>query len=135
MAVKNFDPIDAMLSLAMGASGFIMVGIATFSIFGLNFSDTMVSLAGFDLTTAYVVSLVALFGTIATNDNTSLSELQDDIQKLDDYYYYAIVGTVVLLFAWLLFPSIPEFFRSEDLWGLIYVIGTTTAQAAIGWML
>ena len=135
MAKMSFDPIDAGLTLALTVSGFIMVGIASFQLFNVDFGATAISLAGQDLTTAYLISAAALVGTVVTNDNTSLSDLQSDMDQLDDYYAYLILGTGAIMVAWLFIPDVSAFFQSGDLWGLVYVAGTTTAQMAIGYML
>jgi Na+/citrate or Na+/malate symporter len=131
----QFDPIDAALTIAMMVAGFIMTGIASFNLFGVDFSATVVTLGGYAITTAYAVSVLAFAGIVATNDNTSFQTLKDDAQNLDDYYAYAILGTVALFAAWILVPDVASFFQSGDLWGVLYVAVTTTAGFAVGWML
>lgn len=135
MAKMQFDPTDAALTVGMMVSGFIMTGIATFSLFDINFSDVVWSSGSYELTTAYVISALALVGIVATNDNTSFETLKDDAQSLDDYYMYAVFGTVALMVGWVVVPDVASFFQSSDLWGLLYVGVTTTASFAIGWML
>jgi hypothetical protein len=89
-----------------------------------------------EISLAYAISALALVGTVVTNDNTELSSLKTDAEQLDQYYYFAIIGTAALMVGWVLLPStVASFFQSSDLWGLVYVGVTTTAQFAIGWML
>jgi len=135
MAKMQFDPVDAGLTLALTVSGFIMVGIASFSLFNVDFGATALTLAGTEISTAYLISVVAIVGTVVTNDNTELSSLRDDVDKLDDYYKYLVIGTAVVFVAWLFISDVSSFFKSGDLWGLISVAGATTAQMAIGYML
>jgi hypothetical protein len=131
----QFDPVDAALTIAMMVAGFIMTGIASFSLFGIDFGATATTLAGYDITTAYALSVLAFLGIVATNDNTSFQTLRQDAESLDDYYMYAIFGTIALFGLWLFVPDVANFFRSSDLWGLMYVAITTTAGFAVGWML
>jgi len=135
----DFDPEDAAMTIALLVSGFIMVQIATFSIYGINFGDTVysTSVAGvtLEVTLAYLMSVAALAGTIATNDNAQLDTLKNDVENLDDYYTYAVVATGALMLAWLFIPQLGDFVRSGDTWGLLYVGVTTTGQFALGWML
>jgi len=131
----SFDPLDAGLTVLTLMSAFIVVEIATFDLFGVDFAATVTTIAGIDLSTAWVLAAGALAGTIATNDNTELSTIRDDVQNLDQYYYAAVIGSVGLLVAWITWPAVPDFFTSEDLWGLVYVFVVTTGQFSLGWML
>ncbi|KAB1185666.1 hypothetical protein GJR98_14575 [Haloferax sp. MBLA0077] len=136
MSKMEFDPEDAALVVAMMVSGFIMTGIATFQLFDINFTDVVWSTGSTEITVALVISAASFVGTVATNDNTSLQTLKDDAEKLDDYYYGAIILTAGLMVGWVLLPNtVASFFQSSDLWGLVYVGITTTATFAIGWML
>ena len=75
-------------------------------------------------------------GTIVTNDNSELASLSNDIQNLENYYMGAAAATLVLPVAFIVFPnSVGSFFKSADLWGLVYVVVLTSGQAALGWML
>ncbi|WP_225316424.1 MULTISPECIES: hypothetical protein [Haloferax] len=113
-----------------------MTGIATFQLFDINFTDVVWSTGSTEITVALVISAASFVGTVATNDNTSLQTLKDDAEKLDDYYYGAIILTAGLMVGWVLLPNtVASFFQSSDLWGLVYVGITTTATFAIGWML
>ena len=136
MAQMQFDPVDTALTVALMISGFIMTGVATFSLFDINFTDTVYSSGNITISVAYAISVVALGGIIATNDNTSLKSLKDDAEQLDQYYYGAILGTGALMVGWVLMPdTVATFFQSSDLWALAYVGVSTTAAFAIGWML
>jgi hypothetical protein len=48
----------------------------------------------------------------------------------------AAAATLMLPVAFIVFPnSVGSFFKSADLWGLVYVVVLTSGQAALGWML
>jgi hypothetical protein len=145
----QFDPLDVALNIGVLISGFIMVGIAEFSLFNVDFGATALTLSGYDLSTAYVLSLGAFVGVIFTNDNTSLGDLKEDVENLragkDEYSKYSeyatyyggsIIVTVALFAGWVFFPdTVASWFQSGDLQGLIYVGITSTATFAAGWIL
>jgi hypothetical protein len=135
MAKMDFDPVDAAFTITLAATGFMMVGIASFNVFDVSFGETAFTLMGQDLSLAYCLSAGALIGTVVTNDNAQLSSLGDQVDDLDQYYYFSVLATGGLLVGWLFIPAIPEFFQSQDLWGITYVAVTTTGQFALGWML
>lgn len=135
MSVQEFDPLDAGLTIVTLMTGFIIVGIATFDLFNVDFAATLTSLGGYTLSTAWVLGAGAVVVTLVTNDNAELSTLREDVEDLDQYYMFAVVGTLGLLVAWPIFPQVPEFFQSEDLWGVVYVGVITTGQFVMGWIL
>ncbi len=136
MAKMQMDAIDASLFVLNTMAGFLLVGIGTFDLFGVNFSETLFEPFGIALSTAWVIGYAAILGTIVTNDNTELTNLSEDVQSLEGYYLVAAVGTLLLPILFVAFPdSVGDFFMSEDLWGLAYVVLVTSGQAALGWML
>lgn len=135
MSQMEFDPIDMGLTVAGLMAGFIVVGIGSFDLFGVQFGATVTTVAGFALSTAWVIHAGSIVGTILTNDNAELDTLLEDAKDLGQYYYIAVIATLALPIAWLVFPSVPSFFQSADLWGLVYVGLTTTGQFSLGWLL
>ena len=136
MAKMEFDAVDAALVVAGLASAFMLVGIASFQLFDVDFTATQFTLGGIGLSTAWILGYASIVGVIITNDNTEFQSLSDDIQGLQGWYMAAAVGTLVLPIAFVALPdTVGSFFQSSDLWGLIYVIAVTTGQFALGWML
>ena len=136
MSKMSMDAIDASLFVLNTMAGFLLVGIGTFDLFGVDFSQTLFEPFGIALSTAWVIGYAAVIGTIVTNDNTELQSLRGDIEDLQGYYMVAAVGTLALPVAFVVFPdSVGSFFQSEDLWGVMYVVLITSGQAALGWML
>lgn len=135
MSVKEFDPVDAALTVTTLMSAFIVVGVAQFDLFGVDFAATVTTIMGYDLSVAWVLAAGGVAGTLLTNDNTEFSTLREDVSQLDQYYAAAVVGTFALLLAWPVFPQVPEFFTSQDLWGVVYVFVVTTGQFVMGWIL
>ena len=136
MAKMEFDAVDAALVVAGLASAFMLVGIASFQLFDVNFTATQFTLGGIGLSTAWILGYASIVGVIITNDNTEFQSLSDDIQGLQGWYMAAAVGTLVLPVAFVALPdTVGSFFQSSDLWGLLYVIAVTTGQFALGWML
>jgi len=136
MAKMEFDAADAALVVTGLASAFMLVGIATFQLFDVNFGATQFTISGIGLSTAWILGYGSIAGTILTNDNTELQSLSDDIQGLQGWYMFAAAGTLIIPVAFIVFPdTIGSFFQSSDLWGLLYVVGVTAGQFALGWML
>lgn len=136
MSKMEFDAVDASLFVINTMAGFLLVGIGSFDLFGVDFAADLFAPAGIALSTAWVLGYAAVVGTILTNDNAELSSLADDVQNLDQYYAVAAAGTLLLPVAFVVFPdTVGSFFQSADLWGLSYVVLVTSGQAALGWML
>jgi hypothetical protein len=132
----EFDAVDAALVVAGLASAFMLVGIASFQLFDVDFTATQFTLGGIGLSTAWILGYASIVGVIVTNDNTEFQSLSNDIQGLQGWYMAAAVGTLVLPVAFVALPdTVGSFFQSSDLWGLLYVIAVTTGQFALGWML
>ncbi|AVP39975.1 hypothetical protein HOV17_gp11 [Halorubrum pleomorphic virus 9] len=136
MAKMEFDAVDAVLVVTGLASAFMLVGIASFQLFDVTFSATQFTIGGIGLSTAWLLGYGSIVGTILTNDNTELSTLSEDIQGLQGWYMFAAAGTLILPVAFITLPNtVGSFFQSSDLWGLLYVVGVTAGQFALGWML
>lgn len=136
MAKLEFDTLDIGLLVLGNMMGWIMVGIGSFDLFGVNFGQTVTTIAGFDLSTAYVLSALSIIGVLLTNDNAEISDLgTDDIKNLDGYYAFTIVGTLGFMVLWLASGSFVDFVQSEDLWGVIYVMIVTAGTFVMGWIL
>ncbi|MDB9295819.1 hypothetical protein PN414_18010 [Halorubrum ezzemoulense] len=136
MAKMEFDAVDAALVVAGLASAFMLVGIASFQLFDVDFTATQFTISGIGLSTAWILGYASIVGVIVTNDNTDFQSLSDDIQGLQGWYMAAAIGTLVLPVAFVALPdTVGSFFQSSDLWGLLYVIAVTTGQFALGWML
>lgn len=136
MSKKKMDAIDASLLVLNTMAGFLIVGIGQFDLFGVDFAAELFNFGGYSLSTAWVIGYAAVVGTIVTNDNAELATLGDDIQDLQTYYMGAAIATLALPVAFVVFPnSVASFFKSADLWGLLYVVVLTSGQAALGWML
>jgi len=135
MSKMKMDAFDASLLVLNSMAGFILVGIGAFDLFGVDFANTLFNIRGYSLSTAWVIGYAAVVGTIVTNDNTDLASL-GKIQNLENYYMLAAAATLTLPVAFIVFPnSVGWFFKSADLWGLVYVVVLTSGQAALGWML
>lgn len=136
MAKLKMDAIDASLLVLNTMAGFLLVGIGTFDLFGVDFGNTLFTVGGIALSTAWIIGYVAIVATIVTNDNTDFSSLSDDVRDLEGYYLAAAVGALGLPVAFVVFPNtVGSFFSSADLWGLTYVVLITSGQTALGYLL
>ena len=136
MARMEFDALDAALVVTGIASAFMLVGIASFNLFDVDFGATLFAPSGYSLSTAWILGYASIVGTIVTNENTEWDSLSDDIQGLQGYYMVAAVSALALPVAFVIFPgSVGSFFSDSDLWGVLYVVLVTSGQVAVGWML
>lgn len=132
----SMDALDASLFVINTMAAFLIVGIGSFNIFGVDFAATLFSPAGIGLSTAWVLGYAAVVGTLVTNDNAELGTLKDDVMNLEGYYYAAAAATLLLPVGFVVLPDlVGDFFKSADLWGLSYTVVVTSGQAALGWML
>jgi hypothetical protein len=131
----NFDASDTALISVVALASAAMAGLATFSAFGVSLSDSM-TLAGSTFSVAYVATVASFVVTIVTNDMPlNPQDLQNKAQRgLDDTYYYLLMGSIALLVAWPFVSGIESFVTSQDLWGVLFIAGSTGAQVAIGWL-
>lgn len=136
MAEMSFDEEDTALIALVALSSAVMAGLATFSAFGVSLSDTT-SLGGASISLAYIGTLGAFVWTVLTNEGMSMdvSQLRDDARaELDDTYYYLLVGSFGALALWPFVPEIANVINSQDLWGVLFVAGSTGSQVAIGYL-
>lgn len=136
MSKMSMDAVDASLFVVNTMAAFLIVGIGSFNIFGVDFAATLFEPAGIALSTAWVLGYGAIVATILTNDNAELGSLKDDVMNLEGYYYAAAAATLLLPIGFVVLPNtLGDFFQSADLWGLSYTVLVTSGQAALGWML
>lgn len=131
----QFDESDTALIAIVALASAAMAGLATFSAFGVSLSDTTSFLGG-SFSLAYLGTLGAFGVTVATNDmGLAPGEFKDNArEQLDDTYFYVLMGSVLLLVTWPFVSAIPSFIQSQDLWGVLFIAGSTGAQVAIGYM-
>jgi hypothetical protein len=131
----QFDPEDTALIAVVAFAAAVMAGLGSFAAFDVSLSDTF-SMAGGTFSIAYGATIAAFALTVLTNDlPTNPSDLRQEAEKqLDQEYYLALVGSLLVLVAWPFVPEIESFVTSEDLWGVLFVVGSVGAQVAIGYM-
>jgi hypothetical protein len=133
MATMNFDPEDTALIALVAFAAAVMAGLGSFSAFDVSLSDTFQA-AGGTFSYAYLVTAGAFAWTVITND-MDLGNLRDNARdQLDDYYYWALMGSIVVLVAWPFVDGVSSFVTSQDLWGVLFIAGSVGAQVAIGYM-
>jgi len=136
MSKMKMDAVDASLLVLNTMSAFLIVGIGKFDLFGVDFAATLFSPAGFGLSTAWVVDTRQLPHNDSYKRQRGTEFAGNDIKNLGSYYMIAAAATLLLPIAFIVFPdTIGSFFKSADLWGLVYVVVLTSGQAALGWML
>lgn len=132
----SFDEEDTALISLVALSSAVMAGLASFSAFGVALSDTA-TLAGGTFSIAYIATAAAFAWTVLTNEGMSFDprEMSDRARsELDDTYYYLLAASIIALAAWPFVDGIQSFIQSQDLWGVLFIAGSTGAQVAIGYL-
>lgn len=136
MATESFDAEDIGALTLSVFSAAVMVGIASVDAFGVSMADSF-SIAGIDTSIAWLVTIATFIGIVVTNDHTDLigSDGLDRMREdMDDVYAFAVAGMAALLVGWVLFPEVADFFKSADLWGVLFIAGTAASNIALGWI-
>jgi len=135
MATMQFDPEDTALIALVAFSASVMAGIGTFGAFDVQLSDTF-QMAGGTFSLAYAATVGAFIVTVLTNDlPTDPSKLRQKAEKeLDRNYYLVLLASLGVMAAWPFVPEIESFVTSQDLWGVVFIVGSVGAQIAIGYM-
>jgi hypothetical protein len=129
----SFDAEDSALIAVVAFAAAAMAGLGTFSTFGVSLSDTF-AFAGGSFSIAYAVTAGAFVVTVVTND-MDVGNLNNRAQsELDEPYYYALAGSAILLVAWPFVGGVSSFVQSQDLWGVLFIVGSVAAQISIGYM-
>jgi hypothetical protein len=131
----QFDPEDTALIALVAFAASVMAGIGTFGAFDVQLSDTF-SMAGGTFSLAYAATVGAFIVTILTNDlPTNPSDLRQRAEKeLDQAYYLTLLVSLGVMVMWPFVPEIESFVNSQDLWGVLFIVGSVGAQIAIGYM-
>jgi len=114
MATNEIDTEDAAVFAIFGLGAAASVGIADVQLFGFAFSDPMPFLEIGSATVATLVSLICFGWIWITNE--------PDLDTLDDNYTYMVLGTVALIVAVPLIPSLHDFVTSSDVTALAAVL-------------
>jgi hypothetical protein len=131
----QFDPEDTALIAVVAFAAAVMAGLGSFSAFGVALSDTFQAVGG-TFSLAYGATVGAFVFTIATNDlPTNPSDLREKAERdLDQAYYGTLIVAVAVMVAWPFVPEVESFVTSQDLWGVLFIVGSVGAQIAIGFM-
>lgn len=121
MAQYEIDTEDALVFALFGLAAGAGVGIANVELFGYSFTDVITTISGIDLTVATIVSVAALGFVVFTNEIGI-----DEIKNLEDWYYYVVIGTFVLVVGIPVVPQVHDFVTSNDL----YALGAMLVQSA-----
>lgn len=131
MTTGEIDKEDAALAALFGLAAATSVGIADVSLFSHSFSDTLFTLGDQAVTFATVVSAVVLGFVYVTNEPDL-----DRIRAMDngDWYWYAVIATVLVIVAVPFVPSVQDAVRSNDLLALAVLAVESTGYVAISYL-
>lgn len=118
MATNEIDTEDAAVFALFGLAAAATVGIADVTLFGYAFSDPMPYLNMENLSIATGISLAAFAWVWYTNE--------PDLDRMDDNYTYAVMGTLALIVAIPLVPQIADLVMAND----ALALGAVAIQSA-----
>ncbi|NEU56260.1 hypothetical protein [Halorussus sp. MSC15.2] len=126
MSSYDFDGIDIPLLAIFALLGVVTTGIGSISLFGIDFSTTLFSAVGFDISYAFAGSVLSLVGIGATNeiDPTDLEAEQR-----------ALLGAA--LFVLIIQSGVPEVnsaITGNDFVGLAVFLLEAAAAASISYL-
>jgi len=111
---QGIDPIDAVLSPLFVASTLATTGIATISVLGYGFGDTLFTATGATVSVGWVLGAIALLGAYATN--------QVNFEGFDEMEL-AIVGAMVVVHLGVAFvPVVRDAVQSSQVLGIPVVV-------------
>jgi hypothetical protein len=131
----NFDAEDTAVTAVVAFAAAVMAGLGTFAAFGVSLSDTFVVASG-TFSLAYLGQVGSFGWTLWTNEHgIDPGELREQARsELTDTYYYLLMGSGGVLLAWPFVPEVSSFVQSQDLWGVVFILGSVGSQIALGYM-
>ena len=120
------DTEDAFLSSIFALSAGAAVGIADVSMFGFSLADTGFTMGGTTISIGAMLAAGALAAAYLTNE--------PNLDTLEDEYRYAVFGTVALVVAIPLVPSLNQFVTSNDFIALAAVSVQSAGFMAVSYL-
>jgi len=111
MAKYEIDTEDAMVFALFGLAAASTVGIANVELFSYAFTDVIADVGSHGVTLATAVSAGSFGWVYYTND--------PDLDKLDDEYKYAVIGTAALIVGIPLVPELHNIITQSDVFALV----------------
>ncbi|GAA0678875.1 hypothetical protein ACFQDG_01135 [Natronoarchaeum mannanilyticum] len=126
MVSKQIDGIDVPFIAIYTLMGVLTTGIGTFTLFGFDFSAVLTTLVGFEVTAAFLVSIISIVVIGATNelDPTDLATEQR-----------ALLGAtlfVMVISSWV--PEVQSAITGSDMIGLPVFVLYTAAVGSISYL-
>ena len=111
---QGIDPIDAILSPLFVASTLATTGLATVSVLGFGFGESIFTASGATVTLGWLLGAVALLGAYLTN--------QVNFAGFDEQELAIVGGMVVVHFATAFVPIVRDAVQDSQLIGIPIVM-------------
>lgn len=122
----TFDKEDIGLATIFALSAASTVGIADVTAFGWALTDVVYTTSGVELTLGTILAAAAFAGAYVTND-VALDRLQDE-------YRYAALGTAAMIVAIPLVPELHNMVTSNDYLAVGAVAVQSAGYAAVSYL-
>lgn len=126
MASNKLDGVDVPFLAIYALMGTLTTGIGAFTLFGFDFNQVLATLVGFDVTAAFLVSVVSLVAIGATN------ELDPTDLEVEQRALLGATLFVMLISNWV--PEVQSAITGSDFVGLPVFILYTAAAASISYL-
>jgi len=121
---------DAALATAYVLAASASVGIANVTLFQHSLTDVVFSAGGQGITWALLIT-AAVLGYVYWEHEPDLDRIRS---QWGEYYYYAIIGTAVLVLGIAFVPTVHDFVTSSDVFALAAVVVEGAGYVAMAYM-
>ncbi|NIC01078.1 hypothetical protein [Halobacterium sp. R2-5] len=123
----GFDLQDVVVAPLFSLAAVVVTGIGTFTLFGHSLDQTLFSGSGVSISLAFVIGVVALAASWATN------RAGDGWDDLDELESIAVGGGLVVLVGMAFIPAIQDLVLGSQAIGAVAFILLSSAYTVTAW--
>lgn len=123
----GFDLQDLVVAPAFSLAAVVLTGIGTFSLFGHSLDQTLLSGSGMSVSLAFVIALVALVASWATN------RAGDGWDDLDEIESAAVAGGGIVLVGMAFIPAVQDAVMGSQAIGAVAFLALSAAYTVTAW--
>jgi len=123
----GFDLQDVVVAPLFSLAAVVITGIGTFTMFGYSLDQTLFSGSGVSVSIAFVVGVIALAASWATN------RAGDGWDDLDELESLAVGGGIVVLVGMAFIPAVQDLVLGSQAAGAVAFIVLSSAYTVTAW--
>jgi len=123
----GFDLQDVVVAPLFSLAAVVITGIGTFTLFGYSLDQTLFSGSGVSISIAFVVGVIALAASWATN------RAGDGWADLDELESLAVGGGIVVLVGMAFIPAVQDLVLGSQAAGAVAFIVLSSAYTVTAW--